>query len=530
MSLTKKSLAFIFCLIFITACEKDFAEINRDPFSPTQTEIGPLFNGVIASMALGGDEELFVNNEFLYGITQQAALTASSLQNLPRGTEEIWRKYYSALANIRDIEKRIDDYEGNPEAMNNIKAMLKTMLALKTFKVTDLFGAIPFFEAGRGFDGPDFVRPTYDGQEQIYKFLLDELKWVNENANTDSPAVTADGETYVALNGFDKLFQEDMSSWVKLANSLRLRHALRMSDRDPAYAEPIIKEILEDNLPLIETGEDVLLRPRSLLYRKTSAHFAFSQHRTLRMGSNIWRLLSENDAEDGSGIFDSRAYVFFEPNNGNDWTPYPQNPSADTPLAGGAPYDGVRDVNHAIKGSDNIYSPFNYYLIRDEQDVPEILFTAAEIHFLKAEAFARGMGVPSDLNQARGQYDKGIGASILFWNGLASNSEIWINKPPALQPNAEFRTINHPSVIFSGTDDKLKLIYTQRWLDAFRQPWEAYALSRRTQATPVEGERAVHYRFPYPPSESNSNPEQWSAQVSRMGEDSERIKVWFIPE
>ncbi|WP_455202001.1 hypothetical protein, partial [Kaarinaea lacus] len=40
-------------------------------------------------------------------------------------------------------------------------------------------------------------------------------------------------------------------------------------------------------------------------------------------------------------------------------------------------------------------SPFNYYLIRDNVDIPEIILTAAEMGFLKAEAYFRGLGVPS---------------------------------------------------------------------------------------------------------------------------------------
>lgn len=509
------------------SCEKDFEEINRDPFNPTQTQIGPLFNGVVESLTLGGEEQLFVHNEFLYMLTQQAALTASSLQNLARGSEDIWVRYYAALSNIRDIESRITNYEGDPEEMDHISAMLKTLLALKTFKVTDLYGDIPFFEAGKGFSGPDFVRPAFDSQESIYKFLLEELKWVNDNVNTAVNPTTTAGNPYVQLNGFDHLFGENMMQWVKLANSLRLRHAMRMVEKDPEYATPIIKEIIEDDLSLIEAREDVLLIPRLLQWQRTGSHFAFREHRTLRMGTTMWRALSESDAMDGSGIFDPRARIFFETNNAGEWVAYPQVPDADTPLAGGAPYDGVRDINYGLKGNANIYSPFNYYLIRDEMDVPEIIFTAAEINFLKAEAYYRGLGIVSDDSQARAQYDSGIKNSILFWTSIPTSTASWINKPPSLQVNEEFQTINNPKVIFSGTDDKLRLIYTQRWIDAFRQPWEAYALSRRTQATPVEGERALHFRFPYPPSEVNNNPENWSQQVSEMGQDDESVKLWW---
>jgi len=523
-----KSIIYLLCLLSLIsfyACEKDFEEINRDPFNPTQTEIGPLFNGVVESLTLSGDEQLFVYNEFLYKITQQAALTASSLQNLARGSESIWGRYYSALSNIRDLESRIESHTGDSEEMNNIRAMVKTLLAYKTFKVTDLYGDIPFFEAGKGFSGPDFVRPAFDSQKDIYKHLLTELKWVNDNASLNG--MTSTSIPMVSLNGFDHLFNENIGQWVKFANSLRLRYAIRMVEKDPDFAQPIIKEILENNLPLIETGEDVQLIPANLLYIKTGTHFAFSQHRTLRMGSNMWNQLADTDAIDGSGIFDSRARIFFETNNANDWVAYPQQSDANTEPAGGAPYDGVRDVNHAIKGNANIYSPFNYYLIRDEFHVPEILMTAAEIFFLKAEAYYRGLGVTKDDGQARANYDRGIRSSILFWNQVATNTTSWTNKPPALATNAEFMTINHPKVIFSADNDRLKLIYTQRWIDALTQPWEAYALGRRTQATPIEGEREEHYRFPYPPSEINNNPENWNAQVAAMGEDSEKVKVWW---
>ena len=74
----------------------------------------------------------------------------------------------------------------------------------------------------------------------------------------------------------------------------------------------------------------------------------------------------------------------------------------------------------------------------------------------------------------------------------------------------------------------LEKVYAQRWIDAFRQPWEAYALTRRTQLTPVEGERAIHYRIEYPASEAENNPENWSDQIAKMGGDSEQVKVWWI--
>ena len=167
---------FLLTLLF-SSCTKDFEEINKNPFAPTQTDIGPLFNTVVESLKLGWNEQFYMHNERLYEITQQAAKTAIGFDNVTIGTEEMWANYYTALAHIREIEKRLDEMEIEEEALNNVRAQLKILLAYKTFRLTDLFGDIPFFDAGRGFESLDFARPKFDTQEEIYKYLMEELKW-----------------------------------------------------------------------------------------------------------------------------------------------------------------------------------------------------------------------------------------------------------------------------------------------------------------------------------------------------------------
>jgi hypothetical protein len=71
------------------------------------------------------------------------------------------------MPEIRELEKRFEEYDETPSVIN-MKAMLKITLALKTFKVTDLFGDIPFSEAGYGFHDLSLLRPKYDSQRDIY--------------------------------------------------------------------------------------------------------------------------------------------------------------------------------------------------------------------------------------------------------------------------------------------------------------------------------------------------------------------------
>lgn len=529
MKILNKVFILSLLLISFSACEKDFATINQNPFNPTQTDIGPLFNNVIASLPLGWNEQFYMHNETLYGITQQAALTQASFQNISIGTDDMWNNYYTALAHIREIEKRLDEMEIEEEALNNVRAQLKIITAYKTFRLTDLFGDIPFFDAGKGFQNLEFARPKFDKQEDIYKFLLNDLAWAVENINLLPDAATDAGTAYLSFDNFDTFFGGDLNRWIKFANSLRLRHALRMADKDIAFAQPILEDIFIKNLPLIESGEDVVMMPNQQGWLRESCHWSFREHNKLRMGSNIWLQLSENDEPNGSGIYDPRAWLFFDTNNDSEWVAYPQIADNNTAASGGDPYGGVRDVNYSVKGNGNIYSSFNYYLIRDENTIPEIILTAAEVHFAKAECYMRGLGVAADVSFAEAEYTIGVVSSIEFWQTIKTNSSIWEVGMPNLSQGEIFAVTNRPEISIFDTQDKLNFIYKQRWIDAFRQPWEAFSLLRRTNAVPREGPTNDFNRFLYPPSEIEGNPDNYNTQVSSMsGGDSHQTKIWWM--
>lgn len=248
---------------------------------------------------------------------------------------------------------------------------------------------------------------------------------------------------------------------------------------------------------------------------------------TIKDASNNEPLIGVNILIEGSKGIGTVTNV--EPNNANEWKAYPQFPNEDTPIEGGIPYNTHRDNNYSIKGDNNFFSPFNYYLIRDEKDIPEIILTAAEMKFIIAEAYLRGLGVPQNTSTAEGECYVGVVASINFWQNIVTNTGRWINQPIIYTESEVYALANDPNLSIFETEDKLAHIYKQRWLDALRQPWEVYALMRRTSGqTPLEGNLPEHYRFPYPPSETINNPDEWLIQVDRMGEDSKKIKVWWM--
>ncbi len=539
-ALIKIALLFLVLGLGLWSCTKDFEEINTDPQGFTTASDGSIFNGLIQSMVLTGDEQMYINNEILYKQTQLAALTKEAWGNFTLGTESMWKNYYLSLPGVRELEVRFSKMPESGEVTNMI-AMLKIVMAYKTFKMTDIFGDIPFTYAGYGFQDLEYLHPTYDSQEYIYKYLLDELKWCDENI--DIAAVTE--EPFPTFSAFDPLFRGDMLQWQKLANSLRLRYALRMSEKEPELAGQIIDSIVENGRPVYVgysftsyVGESACLWPARMGFRNESLNWSFREHKNLRMGSNVWHQMSKHDSTDGSGIFDPRAYIFFETNNAGKWVPYPQLPEPTTPASGGIPYDTHRDQAGAygIKGETNIYSPFDYFIVRDEDFMPIPLITGAEVHFILAEAYFRGIGLPLNLAQADIEYMNGINTSIEWWMGVADNSKLpssGLAFPDMVQIPPSLGSISVLNVFGSwnagSEEERLKFIYTQRWLDAFRQPWEAYALARRTMLTPREGDPIGHYRMPYPPSEEEYNSVNWSDAVARQGGDDPGIKIWWMP-
>ncbi len=531
-------LAIITCSICITSCKKDFDEINKNPNGFTSASDGSLFNAVISSMKSGWNEQLYVNNSVLLKETQQASLSQVRWNNYTIGTEEIWSNYYTALPNLRELENRWKSLDTSSHAIQNMIAMEKIVLAYKTFKVTDLFGDIPFSEAGYGYLDASKLHPSFDSQESIYKHLLEELEWA---ANHIDPAAN-NQEPYLTFKSFDNLFFGDLLKWQKFANSLRLRYAIRMADKEPQLAGTIVQDILLNFKPCFgvtefgqlndDPNESALLYPYQLGYRNESKGWSYNQSKDLRLGTTIWNLISANDSTDGSGIFDPRAFYFFETNNVNQWVAYPNDPASGLQPDGGIPYEYQRDVAYAIKGAGCLYSPVNYYLARDMDYVPDVLFSGAEVLFLRAEAYMRGIGVAADPGQAGTEFLGAVQFSLDFWNHIMSNSKLPTGIPFAtnisVPSNVNYISLQSNLNYFSlGQAEQLNMIYAQSWLDFFMQPQQAFALARRTYSTPHEGAALQVFRFPIPPSEVSYNTGNWQSFYGTSG-DNLMSKVWWM--
>jgi len=511
-----------------SSCEKDFGDINKSWDNKVyEAKIPALYNSIASTMVEPGAAGNLLTS-FIYQNNQMAAMYAATGFRMDNFSGAYWNNYYAALSNSRELEKQI---AADPKAANmtNVKAMAKVLIAYKSLINTMVYGDMPYVDGGKGFQGSTYYRPAYNTQVSIIKASLMDLKWALENFSTSS--------TQVSLGASETIFQNDISKWIKFANSIRLRYALVLHNKDVESANPIIAEALTK--PLLESGDNYGLYPSSIPNLVLDRGGWYRGNSYVRMGSTMFGAMSSTTADNGSGIYDLRCKLFFEPNSSGKWVPYPQAPLSTTPTETGNsgindPYDEKRLTTYN-SGGNYIYSPLNFYYTAD-RNIPQLFITAAEISFLKAEIYNRGIGgVTANAATAKTHYEQGITESIKFWYKTANSSSVWmVNKPAAAPTALELSTMMaNTEVAYDATPaNGLKQIYKQHWISLFHQPFEGWTLARRTNyATPSVTLSSSSpgyniFKIIYPQSEIDGNYDNWKGITG--GTDAPTKKLWFM--
>ncbi|WP_346317662.1 SusD/RagB family nutrient-binding outer membrane lipoprotein [Chitinophaga sp. YIM B06452] len=522
-------------LLSAIACRKDFDEINR-PYKDAVEEtasIPGLYNGLVSSLGKYGNDVLSVG--VLYPTANQQAFqnVSTPFVNYAGG---FWSQYYPDLNTYRALLKKIAE-QTDPASFNNVKYMATILLASKTLRMLDYYGDIPYSQASRGSEGSANYRPAYDAAPDVYKSVLADLKGAVDGLVSDP--------SQVSIGSSESYLGEDLEAWRKFGNALRLRYAVRLYNKENALASAIITEIVGGNKPLPNNqvaGEmyknNFGLWPSRIATTSTIDALASkwdSFHElsisNIRMSSNVWNQMSSTNATNGSGIFDPRCFVFFQTNDANLWVPQPQDGSQ---TEGGTPYRSETDRRRPF-GTDptNKFASFNYFIAYDRKYYPILVITEADVHFLLAEIYQRGMGVAKNILKAKAEYEAGIRASVEFWYDYALRSEVWLTKPTAPTPAQMTAMLINPKVLYNGANDAdaLKKIATQAWLATMFQPWEAWAIVRRTQLTPRDPALpplSIN-RMPYPDDENVNNHDNWQkASGGKSPTDQVAVKVYWM--
>jgi hypothetical protein len=315
-------------------------------------------------------------------------------------------------------------------ANENQIAIARILKAYIFWTMTDRWGDIPYTDALKG--NPNV---TYDTQETIYKALITEL--------TESVAQFTSGAPILG----DIAYSGNTAQWKKLANSMRMLMALRLSKRYPGaseYAATEFKAALADGAGHISSNADnfMLNYPggnfRNPYYNMYDGRKDYGESAT--MTSTLGTLAG-----------DSRLTVYGGLQN-----------SGTSSL--GVPYGLKRETVTAWTNANPTYA-FVFNSTYRQQTSPIYIVKASSVLLARAEAADRGW--TSETANAETLYQSGISASFTQW-GLAA--------PDA----AYFAGANVDLTAAFGTGANISKIALQQWIAYYPDGVQGWSNWRRT--------------------------------------------------
>lgn len=473
-------------IMMASSCTKNFDDLNTNPGLVSEKMIKPdnLFSRV-QKLSLFEIPDFGRVSEFAGFVSNESSGFPFQQEDYGEPFTGYYRGYLSNLNEVIRLTQKPDQINKN--------AMARIFRVWLFQNLTDSYGDVPYFEASKSGDA--FVAsPKYDKQEDIYKDLLKELK--------EAATLLTEDPSQENYSNADLLFGGDVNAWKKLANSLRLRLAVRVHYADKALAQQNISEVI--NAPLINENEEnakLLSEPKDAPNRGNRSPIINAINDGITLGNyfsfTVLEVLALNN--------DPRIPVYFQlPNeiDGSSSIPYrarPINPSG--PINARYSRDSVSMIGTFFEASQFTFN----------------MLTAAEVSFLKAEAVLEGLAT----GDANALYRDGITKAMKQYD----ISDVSISN-----------FLSHSAATLSGTNEqKLEQIIVQKYISLVYESREAWTEYRRTGypkmwlgSGPTDTDGQVPRRLTYPADEYSKNGVNVLEAVARItGGDKLTSRMWW---
>lgn len=391
-------------------------------------------------------------------------------------------------------------------------------------RVTDTYGPIPYSEVG--MDGNIKVR--YDSQKEVYTKMLEEL------------TAAVDALTPHKTNNFspkaDVIFGGNTEKWIKLANSLKLRLAMRISYADPELSKRMSEEAVAHEVGTMISNEDNAL---------FSTYSVDGNPLKVSVEYNLIKK-HEDDSDcltrsgDGKAAADIICYMngYNDPRRAAYFTKSEWEDEEYVGMRRGIIIPSNTEIGHKFSGVN----------IPNTSD-PVCWMNAAEVAFLKAEAiavFGYNMGGVS----AQECYEQGIRLSFEQWGAgdaasyIADNEAVPTGYVDPSGSNSFDGVLSDITIAWdeaASVEQKQERIIIQKWIANWLLGNESWADYRRTGypnllPSTAEGNKSNGIvdselgprRMPYPAQEVTTNGDNYQAAVAKLGgPDNMATKLWF---
>lgn len=518
----KCKLLIVFCVAcLLLSCTKRFGEINKNPYDFTEEELKADFQLMGEPMSQAQLNLLIYNDpptaqlqqnlnaDVFSGYMMSPNPYEGNINNLNYGLLYYWN-VKPWIVTYSNVMKSCDFTQQKAKGKyQEFYAWAQIMKVEAMHRLSDIYGPIIYTHYGE-INADKSI--DYDSQQEAYYAFFKDLDEAI-GVLTDS----VNNHAAWRFSNFDLVYKGDYAKWVKFANTLRLRLAIRINGVDPQKAKREGEAALSHPLGLLTTPDDnfnVNITPVTHPLNIMCYNWA-----DIRMGAPMESILT--------GYRDPRLPFYFVHAEGG----------ADT-------YHGIRN-GIAIRAKEE-YASFSS-LARLPSKIQ--FMTAAEAWFLKAEAALNNW---SNAGDAGVNYERGIRSSFQQYG--INNVNDYINndtsKPkPYADPHNAANNVpagdKHLSTATIKWDNnaayevKLEKIITQKWIAMFPEGQEAWSEFRRTgypklfpvvinnSGGAISTEKFIR-RLPIPQIENVTNPQAVErAKKTLKGPDTGGTPLWW---
>lgn len=512
-------LSAVVLLATVAGCTAKFEDYNTDPYSPTIEDmngdnamVSSLMEGMITSLCQTQENdvqevELMIGGEY-------GGMTAAKRQ-WGEGTHHDFSGFnprdvdcnYTYSEILSEIGTGFFQIKDITSGEGDVFALATIVRVASMLRLSDIYGPMPYSQQ----DGSKIVVP-YDSEKNLYNYMRSDLD--NAISTLTPMALSGTVNTTLAALG-DPVFKGDYNKWVKLANTVKLRMAIRMlstkDEESKATAKVMVSEVLDNPVgPMLEAAD-----------RAVTNNFA--------KGRNLFNYIQEDWNEIRANA--NLVYYLYSYNDPRA-SKYVDDPNKSGVLQGAPTGDGNEYANMAK--------------LKIAELDPQWIMSAAEAWFLIAEAGLKGCdiaakGTPQQCYEQGvrvsmeergvdiGAYLTGTPRSKQFDDGLSDKP--YNGQDLNLPARAPIRWSE-------DTDKQLCQILTQKYLANFPNGFETWADVRRTGyplfLTPVSRNSDVKEvkemrRLKYPTTESDTNKENLLAAIAMLngGVDAYTTRLWW---
>lgn len=517
------------------SCTANYININSNPYEPSPEELGwddyalgaamnnlagcvvspdvntAQFTDCLLGGPLGG---YFADSKTDWKNTISNYNPTDDWTNVFLSSDKVIPVLYTNFAAIKTVSEQTK----NPIPL----AIAKVVRVAAMHRVTDAYGPIPYSQIGA--DGA--ITTPYDSQEQVYDAFFDELD--------EAIATLTENQNGALVASADYVYGGNVKNWIKFANSLKLRLAIRIAYANLDKARMMAESAIKNEVGVITSNDenavwDYFVSNQNPIYVAT-------RYNTPNHTNDGAACPTGGDTHAAADIIcymngynDSRRAKYFV---GSEW------PGTDyVGLRRGITIPPINTIGHKFSG------------VNITPTSPLFWMNAAEVAFLRAEGkavFGFDMG-----GDAGAFYNQGIRLSFEQWQvdgaddymmNESSTPEVYRDPSGSNNYNTNLSGITIKWKENATPEEKQERIIIQKWIANWMIGNEAWADYRRTgypHLIPAtdEGNKSNGIvdsakgarRIPYPRDEYVSNGVNIQAAVSKYlhGLDNMAQNVWW---